>query len=84
MQVENECWIQLALEMRPMVLMAGELAPGGCMYVIHRGVVMHRTHVLRRGQIWGSDVILCKFELRKYARRHASNMDLVAIRLPCL
>lgn len=67
--VERECWIQLAMEMKPMVLMAGELAPGGCLYVIHRGVVMHRTYVLTRGETWGSDVILAKFELRRWSGR---------------
>lgn len=67
--VERECWIQLAVRMVAMVLMPGELAPGGRLYVIQRGTIVHRTTILMSGQLWGTDVILNKFELRKWSGR---------------
>ena len=55
---EAPCLVRLAREMICETLAPGEVAAMHNLYVIIRGLVLYAGRVIRRGMVWGDDVIL--------------------------
>ena len=65
---EAPCVVQVCLEMSSGVFAPGELALLQHMYVIERGVVLHRGRVLTFGKVWGHEDVILDDDLIRYAR----------------
>jgi len=50
--------IELASQLRPLLLPQGEQAPPGFMYILERGTALYQGKVLRAPAVWGEDILL--------------------------
>ena len=75
-RVEGPCLVRISMAMRSGVLAPGELASRNSLYVIERGLVLHRGHILSTGKVWGDDVILS--DTRYFLPFHARAMTCAA------
>ena len=66
---ETQCAVQIALALRSRVYVPTELLPADCMYMVSTGMVVHMGRIYGGGQMWGTDSILCRVDLRSRPAR---------------
>ena len=78
--LEPSCLVRLAREMQVETFAPGEVTPLHNLYVVSRGLVLYAGRVLRRGMVWGTDILLSHepYFLRHRARA-MSYVDVIVL-----
>ncbi|KOO32278.1 voltage-gated ion channel superfamily [Chrysochromulina tobinii] len=78
--LEPSCLVRLAREMQVETFAPGEVTPLHNLYVVSRGLVLYAGRVLRRGMVWGTDILLSyePYFLRHRARA-MSYVDVIVL-----
>jgi hypothetical protein len=63
-QAEPGFIAQLVLALKPMVFAPSEIASGTMLSIIFRGAAVYGGKILRSGNVWGEDMLLCSEKLR--------------------
>jgi len=56
--VERGVISQIALNLEPMLFVPAEIAPPGYLYIVQHGIAICGDALIRRGMVWGIDVLL--------------------------
>ena len=65
--------VDLAMELSAMVYAPGDIVQAGFLYIIHRGVALHRAKVMTKGGVIGVDIILANPHLQSHSEARAMN-----------
>ena len=58
--VERGLICQIALNLELMLFVPAEIAPPGFLYIVQHGMAIYGDMVLRRGMVWGQDILVGK------------------------
>eukprot|EP00966_Prymnesium_polylepis_P260249 6011904-Prymnesium_polylepis.1 len=58
--VERGVICQIALNLELMLFVPAEIAPPGFLYIVQHGMAIYGDMVLRRGMVWGQDILVGK------------------------
>ena len=71
--------VRLTMTLAPMVLAPFELCPHGFLYILHRGVAVHRGVIVTKGSTWGEDIIVSDYAPYLVRGHNARAMNYVEV-----